>query len=351
MTQERNKKWAEIRWRLLCYGKSRWTQMLPSIIILVSFHLYFMCFLHNGTNLVYLLYLDILLFVPGIMWAAVDYSKAQKEEKQIQELMDGNMLICKSLPQFAGKEIARHDVRVLEEQMSRQFEESCQLQDYVAKWCHELKIPLAAGLLIAEGISEPDVKQGMRGQLEKMNQQLNSLLLGCRLQSPLFDLQVKKVLLSECVKASIRNNQFFLIQNHFSLETATGKQTVYTDPTWLVYILDQLIGNAVKYAKKCSDPAHQPEAYIHIWSEKKERAVWLFLEDGGEGIRTEDMGRIFEKGYTGRNYHNGKYKSTGLGLYMAEKIIRRLGHEIRVESEYGKYTRFCLIFWENDSRE
>ena len=67
----------------------------------------------------------------------------------------------------------------------------------------------------------------------------------------------------------------------------------------------------------------------------------------GVGICDSDLPRIFEKGFTGRNYHNGKYKSTGMGLYMAAKILGRLGHEIRVESEYGKYTRFSIIFKEN----
>lgn len=70
--------------------------------------------------------------------------------------------------------------------------------------------------------------------------------------------------------------------------------------------------------------------------------IRLFIEDNGEGIRESDIRRIFEKGYTGSNYHNGKYKSTGMGLYMADKIAGKLGHEISAESRYGEYTRFCV---------
>lgn len=75
--------------------------------------------------------------------------------------------------------------------------------------------------------------------------------------------------------------------------------------------------------------------------------TWLYVEDHGQGIRDQDMGRIFEKGFTGSNYHNGRYKSTGMGLYLASKIAGRLGHEIRVESEYGSYARFCVILKAN----
>ena len=73
------------------------------------------------------------------------------------------------------------------------------------------------------------------------------------------------------------------------------------------------------------------------------------MEDHGEGIQDKDIRRIFEKGFTGSNYHNGRYKSTGMGLYMVAKIIERLGHEIYVESNYGAYTRFCITFRDNSS--
>lgn len=70
----------------------------------------------------------------------------------------------------------------------------------------------------------------------------------------------------------------------------------------------------------------------------------MYVEDHGQGIREQDIGRIFEKGYTGDNYHNGKYKSTGMGLYMVSQIAARLGHQVEAESRYGEYTRFAVRF-------
>ena len=66
------------------------------------------------------------------------------------------------------------------------------------------------------------------------------------------------------------------------------------------------------------------------------------MEDNGDGICEKDLRRIFEKGYTGTNYHNGRYKSTGMGLYMVSLILDKLGHDIQVESTYGQYTRFTI---------
>ena len=211
----------------------------------------------------------------------------------------------------------------------------------MAKWCHEFKIPLAAALLIADKIKDAGIRTQLREQLERMNWQMSMMMQGCRLQSPLFDLQVRQVSLAACIKASIKNNQFFLIQKKFQIELPDTDVTVYTDEVWLTYILDQMVNNAVKYAKP--DASHS----IHFWTEtakeqNQNKGVRLFIEDNGEGIQECDLRRIFEKGYTGSNYHNGRYKSTGMGLYMADQIAKRLAHKLSVESRYGEYTRFCI---------
>lgn len=326
---------------LKAYGKMRGKQQLLVMVLLVFVNLYFYFFIQEGKKLGHLLYLDFLFVLPMSVFLALDYLRFRKRAKKLKALLAEECLISRDFPEFGPQEIACHDVQVLEGQIEKQFEESCALQDYVAKWCHEMKIPLAAGLLMAERLPDAQARQELRWQLERMNCQLNSLLLGCRLQDPLFDMQVRQVDLAECARASVRNNRFFLIQEGFSIDVQAEGVKVYTDPSWLVYVLDQLLANAVKYVRKPEDGG---KPYLRIWGERQEKAVLLFVEDGGEGIRREDIRRIFEKGFTGQNGRNGKYKSTGLGLYLAEKIIRRLGHGIHVESEYGVYTRFCLSF-------
>lgn len=284
-----------------------------------AFQLYYL-FLMKDHHITYLLYLDFLLLLGVLAFAAVDYGRFRREKMQKQ----------------AEEEVRRN----LENRLEQLWEENCGLQDYVTRWCHEIKVPLAAGLLLGEKIREPSLRNDMREQLERIKQQLNGMLAGCRLQSSLLDLQIKQVPLSECVKKSIQNNQFFLIQKGFSLDIQVEPLTVYSDFSWLVYILDQLLNNAVKYA------GEQPQ--LHIWTECSKRQVRLFVEDNGEGIRQQDIRRIFEKGFTGANHHNGSYKSTGMGLYLAAEIAARMEHAIQVESEYGIYSRFCITFREND---
>lgn len=308
---------------------------LLALGILLSFNLYFLL-LVPGTWEDDLYYLDFLLFIGLAFFAVLDCGRYLKKEKKKKELLSCKTIVYREIPYLEDAEITAHDVEILQEQLEKRFEENCELQDYVAKWCHEMKIPLAAGMLMNEDEKDAGRKSAMREQLERMNQNLNMLLLGCRLQSTLFDLQVRKTSLRECVNTSIRNNQFFLIRKHFEISVWVEEIFVYSDPAWLVYVLDQLLSNAVKYIKK--DPEECPR--LEIWTEKDK----LIVKDYGEGIQACDLRRIFDKGYTGSNYHNGRYKSTGMGLYMAAKIIKRLGHEIDVKSEYGSYTQFRIIF-------
>lgn len=318
------------------YLKRRWKYFFLYLILFFSFNLYFI-FLMRTSHLFWLLYLDglliMLLFTAGV-W---DYLSFRRMQKEVNLLKERGMVLCQTLERdFENKDIAEHDVQVLNGKLSAAFEENCELSDFVAKWCHEFKIPLAAGLLIVEKIENGEVRGAMREQLEKMNRQLNSVLLGAKLTSSLLDVKIRRVSLQECVQASIRNYRFFLIQKNFSLHLEQMTLYVYSDFSWLVYIIDQLISNAVKYAGR--DPI------LSIWPVQRDGQTELWIEDNGDGIRREDLSRIFEKGYVGSNYHNGSYKSTGMGLYLVSKIISRLGHQISVESEYGAFTRFCILF-------
>ena len=81
---------------------------------------------------------------------------------------------------------------------------------------------------------------------------------------------------------------------------------------------------------------------INIYGENKINDQRLAIEDFGVDIRTEDMRRLFEKGFTGANGRS-KVGATGVGLYLAYQLAKKLGHEILAESKTGKGTRISLI--------
>ena len=79
----------------------------------------------------------------------------------------------------------------------------------------------------------------------------------------------------------------------------------------------------------------------------KSRPHTLVIEDTGIGIRAEDLPRVFEKGFTGYNGRE-ENRSTGIGLYLCGKIMKRLDHGIRIESELGKRAKVFLNWEEED---
>ena len=313
----------------MSYLKRKWKQYVIYVFLIAGFHLYYV-FLMKAEQVQYLLYLDFLLVIFWVMIEGISCISFYRREKKKRELLERNEVIFYEWSDMENVDsIVRHDIQILEDRLQEKFDENCELQDYVAKWCHELKIPLATGLLMVEKIKDAQVRMELREQLERMNYQVGIMLQGCRLQSPLFDLQITKTSLKECIKESIRNNQFFLIQKRFSLDIEVDDVMVYTDKAWITYILDQLLNNAIKYTK--TEVTQEPIIRIHTKVTKQQ--IELLVEDSGEGIQECDIRRIFEKGFTGSNYHNGKYKSTGMGLYMVDKIAKRLGHQIYAESQ------------------
>lgn len=325
----------------MTYLKKKKKPVIWSLFLCISYNLYFL-FLLPQVEVKYLVYLDFLLAVCGLFYIGADYYKYQEKAAKKQNLLKLAAVIYQEFPDMEDYDIAEHDVSVQKDELKKQFDQNCDLEDYITKWCHEIKIPLAAGLLMVEKIEDSGLRLLLREQLERISQQLKSALLGCKVQSSIFDIQIRQTNLLDCVKTSLHNNQFFLVKNRFAVRVDAEDVFVYTDKNWLVYMLDQLLANTVKYVDSAKNPL------LHIWSEtslddgRKRKVTKLFVEDNGEGIKDSDIRRIFDKGYTGSSYHNGKYKSTGMGLYMTAKIAEKLGHKISVESEWGRYTRFVI---------
>ena len=108
---------------------------------------------------------------------------------------------------------------------------------------------------------------------------------------------------------------------------------VRTDEKWLLFVIEQLLSNALKYTDS---------GRISVCQEAEgEEIRTLVIEDTGRGITPEDIPRVFEKGYTGCNGRVNQ-SSTGIGLYLCKKIMTRLAHELVIESEPGVGTKVKL---------
>jgi light-regulated signal transduction histidine kinase (bacteriophytochrome) len=107
--------------------------------------------------------------------------------------------------------------------------------------------------------------------------------------------------------------------------------TVLGDGTQLIQLLQNLIGNAIKFRGK-----ERPQVYVKAVQSPKE---WIFeVRDNGIGIESEYFERIFT--IFQRLHSKSEYQGTGIGLAVCKKIVERHGGRIWVESQLGEGTTF-----------
>ena len=98
-------------------------------------------------------------------------------------------------------------------------------------------------------------------------------------------------------------------------------------------MIGQILSNALKYSPSGS--------ILHISTSQKSRE--LSIRDEGQGIPSQDLPRIFEKGFTGAHGRHSR-ESSGIGLYLCHEILSRLNHPFRIESEPGQDTDVIIRF-------
>lgn len=102
--------------------------------------------------------------------------------------------------------------------------------------------------------------------------------------------------------------------------------------------LTQVITNFLDNAVKFMPPGKQPR--VRIRSEVQGGRVDLWFEDNGIGIPQEAQGRLFA---IFQRVHDDKtYPGTGIGLAIVRKAVERMGGTVRLESELGQGSRFCV---------
>lgn len=207
------------------------------------------------------------------------------------------------------------------------------MQEYYTMWLHQIKTPISAMDLILQAGEGPENSE-MKSELFKIRQYVEMVLTYLRLGSDSSDFVFRTTNLDDAIKTAIRNSSGQFIRQHVAVHFQETGLTAVTDEKWLLFVLEQLLSNCLKYA---------PGGSVSIFSSDQ---TTLVVQDDGIGIAPEDLPRVFEKGYTGLNGRRRR-STTGIGLYLCNEIMARLGHGIRIESAPGQGTSVILTFQEN----
>ena len=211
-------------------------------------------------------------------------------------------------------------------------------KEYIEMWIHEVKLPIASSTLMLHN-NKPDSNKKIKEQINRIENYVEQVLYFVRSENLEKDYLIRTYNLEEIVNKVIRKNKESLLLKSIAIEIGDIDKIILSDGKWLEFIINQIVSNSIKYSKTSNSK-------IKFNSKTKEEFIILQIEDNGIGINEKDINKVFNKSFTGENGRNIS-SSTGMGLYLVNKLCTKLGHKITIESEVDKFTKVSIYFKDN----
>jgi signal transduction histidine kinase len=224
------------------------------------------------------------------------------------------------------------------------FKELDQLKsDFVHTVSHDLRSPLASILIATKMLPQiGSLSEQQREFLATIEQRVSGMsqliddLLDVGKIAAGVDMEMEPYPLTPVINEVF---QFFLPQaeiKSIQLINQVGTQLpiVMANPVRLRQVLQNLLGNAIKYT---------PDGgRVILKAFQKDDEVHIQVIDSGIGIPAADQPRIFEKFYRVRGEHVASIKGTGLGLAITKSIVEKHNGRVWLESVFGKGSTFTV---------
>jgi hypothetical protein len=270
------------------------------------------------------------------VWLVIRFVRYCREEKARKALLretdggsgDGRPAVFSTLAEREYREMlealgARCRDLVTEWQKERQ-----ESLDYYSTWVHQIKTPIAVMRMQLQG-EDTKANRALLAELFRIEQYVDMVLSYIRLGSSQNDFVIQEYELDDIIRQAVHKFAPQFVHGRIRLVYEPVSVRVLTDEKWLLFIIEQLLSNAIKYT---------PNGTVTITVSPQKI---LSVADTGIGIAPEDLPRIFEKGFTGYNGRADK-KATGLGLYLCRQAADKLGIGLRAQSNPGEGSTFYL---------
>lgn len=323
------------------YLKDR-TLFLLINVILFSIICSIMLLINVGSNIIILFF--CIWFLPLLSYIFTEFIKQKNLFDKINSIMDSldeKYLLSEIIkePEFIeGKclyYLLKQQNKNMHEHVKKYRDKESEYREYIETWVHEIKTPIASTMLIIEN-NQNEVTRNINSEIKKIEYYIEQVLYYSRSNNVSKDYLIKEVSLLTLVRNVVKRNSRDFINKRISIDIEAVEGIVYSDVKWLEYILNQLIGNSIKYIR-------ETEGKVKVYTVRNENNIVLTIEDNGVGIIDKDINRVFEKGFTGEI--GRKYgKSTGIGLYLCKKLTEQLGLGLTLTSKAGEGTKVSIIF-------
>lgn len=305
----------------------RWTGLLLFLACAGIFALVFSLY---DLELEAVLYAGGLCLLLLLAVLAADFCRSLARCRRYEEIFRNLPLLPEDLP--AARTVEEADLQEILKELGRRMEAALtewenwrqESMDYYTTWVHQIKTPISVMRMTLEG-EDTEEHRELSAELFRIEQYVEMVLSYLRLDSDSSDYVFQEYDLDSIIRQAVHKYAPLFVRKKLRLSYEPVNVKVLTDEKWLLFILEQILSNSIKYTQEGS-------VSITLTPDKV-----LNISDTGIGIAPEDLPRIFEKGFTGYNGRSDK-KSTGLGLYLCKKAAGRLSHKISVQSKPGAGT-------------
>lgn len=223
------------------------------------------------------------------------------------------------------------------EEIHKIEDEQKEYEDYIEQWIHEVKTPITSiHLMLENRISEnPGLKRDLNVELSRLENDVELALYYARSEQIYRDYLIQKLNVRKVLLKVVNKNRTVIMNSSVAIDLDCDEALyAYGDEKWLVFMLTQVLLNAIKYKAEA-------DAKVVMRAKRDNKRIVLNIIDNGKGIKKEELPRIFDKGFTGSNGRDNE-KSTGMGLYLVHKLCEKLEIDIKADSVYGEFTEISF---------
>ncbi|MBI3444131.1 MAG: hybrid sensor histidine kinase/response regulator [Magnetospirillum sp.] len=280
--------------------------------------------------------------VVGALRAWIDITTIERLNKQLSELNDSledKVSERTAALEESNRALARSKTRA-ETALLRETEAKAQLRQFLSMVSHEFRTPLAiidssAQMLRIRveksdpgGVARLDT---IRGGVQRLLGLIDTCLADEQLDSGRIVLHEKSFAIAPMIEVALAHYRVAAPTHLYSTRTEP-ELAVWGDPGMVALVINNLVGNAVKYSPAGSE--------ITVGSSQDGSDVAITVEDQGMGIPAEDLEHIFERFHRAPNSKG--IPGSGIGLHMVRQIVEMHGGSVTVESRLRKGSRFTV---------
>jgi len=237
----------------------------------------------------------------------------------------------------------------------RELEEANRLKsEFLSNMSHELRTPLNSIMALSRTLimqAKDKISSEENKYLEIIERNgknlltlINDILDLSKIEAGKLEITLQTFSINSIIQ-NIKENLFSIAEEKgikIYLKLADNLPKIESDPEKVYQILQNVIGNAVKFTQKGS---------VTISADANDNQMVIKVIDTGIGVSQEELPYVFEEFRQADGSTSRQFEGTGLGLAIVHKLINRIGGKIEVQSELGKGSIFtiCLpLKWSGD---